>query len=120
MKIVDAQIHIWADGQPTGLHRKVRAFTAEEALREMDEAGVDAALIYPPVSWDAGANAYAVEAARRYPDRFAVLGQFPPRDPTQRHLIQGWTRQPGTLVTSFDQQTDLAGLQEKLDELKVK
>jgi predicted TIM-barrel fold metal-dependent hydrolase len=97
MKIVDAQIHIWADGKPTGLHRKVRAFTAEEALREMDEAGVDAALIHPPVSWDPDANAYAVDAARRFPTRFAVMGQFPPRDPAMRHMIQGWKRQPGML-----------------------
>ncbi|MFC7690728.1 hypothetical protein ACFQY5_15260 [Paeniroseomonas aquatica] len=52
MKIVDAQIHIWSSGSPSGLHRKVSSFTAEEALREMDEAGVDAALIHPPGSWD--------------------------------------------------------------------
>ena len=54
MKIVDAQIHIWSQTvtPPSGLHRKVERFTAEEALKEMDEAGVDAALIHPPYSWD--------------------------------------------------------------------
>ena len=52
MKIVDAQIHIWSKGTPSGLHRKVSSFTAEEALREMDEAGVHAAVIHPPASWD--------------------------------------------------------------------
>ena len=54
MKIVDAQIHIWSQTvtPPSGLHRKVEKFTAEEALKEMDEAGVDAALIHPPYSWD--------------------------------------------------------------------
>ena len=47
MKIIDAQVHIWTKTvtAPSGLHRKVTAFTAEDCLKEMDEAGVDAALI---------------------------------------------------------------------------
>jgi predicted TIM-barrel fold metal-dependent hydrolase len=97
MKIVDAQIHIWSKGTPSGLHRKVSSFTAEEALREMDEAGVHAAVIHPPASWDPDSNAMAVEAAQRYPERFAVMGQFPPTRPELRHLIQGWKKQPGML-----------------------
>jgi len=48
MKIIDAQIHIWTKGTPSGLHRKISSWTAEDALKEMDEAGVDAALIHPP------------------------------------------------------------------------
>ena len=97
MKIVDAQIHIWSKGTPSGLHRKVSSFTAEEALREMDEAGVHAAVIHPPASWDPDSNAMAVEAARKYPERFAVMGQFPPTRPELRHLIHGWKKQPGML-----------------------
>jgi hypothetical protein len=31
----------------------------------VDEAGVDAALIHPPTSWDPDANALAVEAAKK-------------------------------------------------------
>ena len=64
MKIVDAQIHIWSKGTPSGLHRKVSSFTAEEALREMDEAGVHAAVIHRPESGDKDSNAMVVEAAR--------------------------------------------------------
>lgn len=97
MKIIDAQIHIWSKGTPSGLHRKVSSFTAEEALREMDEAGVHAALIHPPASWDPDSNAIAVEAAQRYPERFAVMGQFPPTRAELRHLIHGWKNQPGML-----------------------
>jgi predicted TIM-barrel fold metal-dependent hydrolase len=75
MKIIDAQVHIWSQTvTPTsGLHRKVSTFTAEELLSEMDEAGVDAALIHPPLGWDPDANALAVAAARKYPERFAVM-----------------------------------------------
>ena len=64
MKIIDAQVHIWSQTvTPTsGLHRKVPKFTAEELLQEMDEAGVDAALIHPPRGWDPDSNAVAVEA----------------------------------------------------------
>ena len=76
MKIIDAQVHIWSQTVvPTsGLHRKVSKFTAEEVLKEMDEAGVDAALIHPPLSWDPNSNALAIEAAKKYPDRFADHG----------------------------------------------
>ena len=99
MKIIDAQVHIWTKTvtPPSGLHRKVSAFTAEDCLKEMDEAGVDAALIHPPSGWDPDANAYAVESAAKYPDRYAVMGQFPLLDPENRKLIRGWRNQPGMM-----------------------
>jgi predicted TIM-barrel fold metal-dependent hydrolase len=99
VKIIDAQVHIWSQTVvPTsGAHRKVERFTAEEVLAEMDAAGVDAALIHPPSGWDPDANAVAVEAARRYPSRFAVMGNFPLDDPENRKLIHGWRNQPGMM-----------------------
>ena len=99
MKIIDAQVHIWSRTVvPTsGLHRKVEKFTAEEVLSQMDEAGVDAALIHPPTGWDPDANALAIEAARKYPDRFAILGNFPLHDSANRKLIHGWRKQPGMM-----------------------
>jgi predicted TIM-barrel fold metal-dependent hydrolase len=51
MQIVDAQVHLWSSGTPSGQHRETSIFTAEELLREMAGAGVDAAVIHPP-SWD--------------------------------------------------------------------
>jgi predicted TIM-barrel fold metal-dependent hydrolase len=99
MKIIDAQVHIWSKTitPPSGLHRKVSSFTAEELLKEMDEAGVDAALIHPPRGWDPDSNALAIEAVRKYPDRFAIMGQFALDDPEQRKLVQGWRNQPGMM-----------------------
>ncbi len=110
MKIVDAQVHIWSSGLPSKPHRQVTKVTAEEMLAEMDEAGVDAALIHPPASWDPDSNALAIDAARRYPDRFAVLGQFPLDKPESRALINGWRNQPGMMGLRYplihpDQQT---------------
>lgn len=54
MLIVDSQIHIWGANLPANpAHRQITSYTAEDVLREMDEAGVDAAVIHPP-GWDPG------------------------------------------------------------------
>ena len=50
----------------------LRSYTAADALKEMDEGGVTAAVIHPP-GWDPNSNALAVEAARQHPNRFAIL-----------------------------------------------
>ncbi len=99
MKIIDAQVHIWSQTvtPPSGLHRKVEKFTAEELLQEMDEAGVDAALIHPPRGWDPDSNASAIEAVRKYPDRFAIMGNFALDNPDDRKLIHGWRNQKGMM-----------------------
>jgi len=96
MLIVDAQIHLWGSGAPMPPHRPISSFTAEEALAEMDRAGVHAALIHPP-SWDPGSNAMAEAAAVKYPDRFAIMGQFPPELPENHGLLAGWKNRPGQL-----------------------
>ena len=59
----------------------------------MDAAGVDAALIHPP-GWDPNSGAIAEAAARKYPDRFAILGNFPPDKPESRELVAGWKSRP--------------------------
>jgi predicted TIM-barrel fold metal-dependent hydrolase len=100
MTIVDSQIHLWSSGKPNGVHRQVSSFTAEEALKEMGEAGVDAAVVHPP-GWDPNALAVAVDAARRYPQKFSVLGRFPLDKPESRGLIDGWKKQPGMLGLRF-------------------
>jgi predicted TIM-barrel fold metal-dependent hydrolase len=101
MRIVDAQVHIWSSGPPTtATHRQRKVFSAEDLLEEMDEAGVDAAVIHPP-GWDPSSGQVAIDAARRYPDRFAILGNFPLDRPESRGLIDGWKSQPGMLGLRF-------------------
>ena len=56
--IVDAHIHLWGKGKPRAAHRKA-PYSKEQALADMDAAGVDAAVIQPP-AWDPDANAIAV------------------------------------------------------------
>src|SRR5881628_2889942 len=102
MRIVDAQVHIWSGAKPANPnHRQVASFTKDDVLKEMAEAGVDAAVIHPPTSWDPNANALAIEAARRHPDRFAILGNFPLDKAESRGLIDGCTKQPGMLGLRF-------------------
>ena len=102
MLIVDAQVHIWANHKPTNAnHRQVETYSADDLLAEMDEGGVHAAVIHPPASWDPGSNELAVEAARRHPDRLAILGNFPLDDPASRGRIDGWKQRPGMLGLRF-------------------
>jgi predicted TIM-barrel fold metal-dependent hydrolase len=102
MLIVDAQVHIWSGGKPSNpSHRQVDAFTSDELLREMEEAGVDAAVIHPPTSWDPNANAFAEAAAAQHPDRFAILGNFPIERPESRALVETWKQRPGMVGLRF-------------------
>jgi predicted TIM-barrel fold metal-dependent hydrolase len=97
MRIVDAQIHLWGSGLPSNMaHRQVTAFTTEEAVGLMDEAGVDAAVIHPP-GWDRRSTEMAFEAVRGHPGRFAILGSFPLDRPESRSLVDGWRSRPGML-----------------------
>ncbi len=96
MPIIDAQVHIWRSGTPSGEHRKTSSFTAEELLAEMEAAGVDAALIHPPISWDPASQDQAEAAAARWPDRFAILGQVPLETPAESaRLLETWRQRPG-------------------------
>src|SRR5262249_55861187 len=93
---------VWARGTPTTANRRrVRVYSKAEVLKEVAGAGVDAAIIHPPASWDPHANELAVEAARQHPDRFAILGNFPLDRPESRALIDGWTSRPGMLGLRF-------------------
>jgi predicted TIM-barrel fold metal-dependent hydrolase len=96
MLIIDAQVHIWGSGKPSGHHRQTSVFTAEELVKEMDAAGVNGAVLHPP-SWDTHSNEMAIDAAVKYPDKFCALGWFPLNDPSQRQRIETWKQQPGML-----------------------
>src|SRR5204863_232416 len=97
MQIVDSQIHLWGSGLPSNQsHIQVTHFTPEEAIRLMDEAGVDAAVIHPP-GWDPGSTEMALAAVRNYPGRFAIMDALPLDQPESRNRIAGWREQPGML-----------------------
>jgi len=96
MLILDAQVHLWRRGTPTPPHRPT-PYLVEDAIRDMDEAGIDGAILHPPVSWDPQANEQAVEAVLAYPKRFAILGYPVLDDPERRVEIATWKQRPGML-----------------------
>ena len=99
MMIVDGQIHLWEKGTPSAHHRQ-EPYLAEQAIAGMDAAGVDRALVHP-VLWDPDSNELAIEAVRRYPDRFAIMGWFYLDDPTKLDLVAHWKERPGMLGLRF-------------------
>ena len=102
MLIVDAQIHLWNAGNPTSpWHRQIPAYLKDDALKEMDAGGVDAAILTPHTPWDPNANELCIEAARTHPDRFAILGNFPLDKPESRALVDRWKQRPGMLGCRF-------------------
>lgn len=97
--VVDAQVHSWpaesADlkyvpGFPPHLPEPL---TYDKLSGWMEEAGVDRAVIVPP-QWTGSYNGYALEAAKKFPQRFAVMGRFDVRDPKAGALLPTWTQQP--------------------------
>ena len=100
--IVDAQVHLWKAPTPDwpwipGRKPQLpEPFLIEKLLPLMDEAGVDRAVIVPP-SWPGDRNDYGLEAAQRYPNRFAVMGRLPVQDSNSAALLPKWKEQKGML-----------------------
>jgi predicted TIM-barrel fold metal-dependent hydrolase len=101
--IVDAQAHLWkAESDdwkwvPGRKPQLLEPFTIEKMVPLMDEGGVDRAVIVPP-SWPGDRNDYGLEAARRYPQRFGVMGRITLEKPEQSAaLLPTWRDQPGML-----------------------
>jgi predicted TIM-barrel fold metal-dependent hydrolase len=100
--IVDSQVHLWKAESPDwpwvpGAKPQLpEPFTIEKLVPMMDDAGVNRAVIVPP-SWPGDRNDYALEAAKRYPNRFAVMGRIPLQNPQSAALLPKWKEQPGML-----------------------
>ena len=103
MLIIDSQIHLWSPDVATRPWPPARtrdahgpALSAEQVLRVMDDAGVTRAVLVPP-SWIGDDNTDCIEAARRWPDRFAVMGRFDPMASGAHAALERWREQPGML-----------------------
>lgn len=100
--IVDAQVHLWkAESEdwkwvPGRKPQLPEPFTIDNLVPMMDEAGVDRVVVVPP-SWPGDRNDYALEAAKRYPNRFGVMGRIALEKPESAALLPKWKEQPGML-----------------------
>ena len=101
MLIVDSQIHLWKNGKMAPQHRQIPSYLAEDALAEMGEAGVQCAVIHPPSALGEPANELAVEAVRKYPDKFCILGHFDLKSPDREKIVARWRERPGMLGFRF-------------------
>jgi predicted TIM-barrel fold metal-dependent hydrolase len=114
MHIVDSQVHLWGADTPdrpwppgrAAQAQKPYPVTKEALLLQMDLAGVRRIVIVPP-SWEGDRNDLALEAARLYPDRFAVMGRIALEKPESRALLADWKKQPGMLGMRFTFHTEL-------------
>jgi predicted TIM-barrel fold metal-dependent hydrolase len=116
--IVDAQVHLWKAQSPDWpwvpgrTPQLPQPFTIEKLLPMMDEAGVDRVVIVPP-SWPGDRNDYAIEAAKRYPTRFGIMGRIPVEKPQSAALLANWRQQPGMLGVRLTFHRAQAALLEK-------
>ena len=101
MQIVDSQIHLWENAKMTPQHRQIPTFSKDDALQEMAEAGVDAAVIHPPSSLGEAVNDLAVDAVRQHPDKFCILGHFDLQRPDRLDIVKNWRQRPGMLGFRF-------------------
>ena len=97
MLIVDSQIHIWQNGKMSPQHRQIPTYSIDDALAEMASAGVDCAVIHPPSSLGEAVNVLAVEAVRRHPHKFCILGHFDLQSPEREKIVANWRERPGML-----------------------
>ena len=101
MQIVDSQIHLWENARMSPQHRQIPTYNVDDALKEMAEAGVDAAVIHPPSTLGEGPNVQAVEAVKAYPSKFCILGNFDLQAPNREEIVKNWRQRPGMLGFRF-------------------
>ncbi|MGE3540344.1 MAG: amidohydrolase [Candidatus Tectimicrobiota bacterium] len=101
MLIVDSQIHLWENGTMPPHHRQIPTYSMADALQEMAEAGVDAAVIHPPSSLGEAVNTLAVDAVRHHPETFCILGHFDLQRPDRLDVVKNWRQRPGMLGFRF-------------------
>ena len=83
--------------------QSAQPFSAADALRAMDGAGVQAAILVPPW-WEGERNDLALAAAQAHPDRFAVMGLFDADAADARARLAAWRGQGGMLGFRFSSQ----------------
>lgn len=89
MRILDSQIHIFADNSDEYVRAVGQvALSADQIIAEMDDAGVAGAVLVP--AGGASANTNCLKAAEAWPDRFRVMGRVSPVKPEGRALMADW------------------------------
>jgi predicted TIM-barrel fold metal-dependent hydrolase len=102
MMIIDSGVHIWLPEGPDRQWMPGRTAHLPEPMTYqkfgaiMAASGVGHAILVPP-SWEGDRIDYSLEAAQKFPNRFAVMGRFPINEPEQRPRLETWREQKGML-----------------------
>jgi predicted TIM-barrel fold metal-dependent hydrolase len=98
--ITDAQVHLWAANTPewpweegSSAHL-AEPMPVERMVGLMDEAGIDRAVFSAAGVAPERSPAYGQYAARKYPNRFRVMGWFLPELAEHHKLLPRWLEQP--------------------------
>jgi len=98
--IVDSHVHVISDDlqryplKPSGTatwHNECRV-TTEQFLEQMDEAGVDQAILVQGTGAYSDDNSYTVDSAVKYPERFASVGVVDSRMADAPSQLTRWVR----------------------------
>ena len=100
MIVIDSQVHVWPPDRPDRRlgpgHDERTPYSYEQLIADMERAGVHRAILVPP-SIDRNRNDYALEAVRKHPDRFAVMGKVDLQAGAGKDVLKGWRDHPGML-----------------------
>ncbi len=132
---IDTHVHVWSldaahyPWQQTLAHVPIptQAATVERFIEEMDDAGVEMAVLIQPSTygWD---NRYLVDALRLAPERFAGICLVDPRSATAGDALRRWCREGGcrglriNVIAQPDEPDwliDRGGLWDAVEELDV-
>lgn len=121
MMIADSQVHLWGDETPErpwipGGQERLRhmghltSLGPDFLLGKMDEAGIDRAVIVPP-TWDRDRIDVALQAWRRFPDRFRIMTRIPVNKPEEaKAMLRSLRSEPAVagvrLTFSFEVERD--------------
>lgn len=121
MMIADSQVHLWGDETPDrpwipGGQERLRhmghltSLGPDFLLNKMDEAGIDRAVIVPP-TWDRDRIDVALQAWRRFPDRFRIMTRIPVNKPEEaKAMLRSLRGEPAVagvrLTFSFEVERD--------------
>ncbi len=77
------------------LDRELVPFTAEDLLRQMDQVGVERAVVVQRAHVYGFNNAYVADAAAQFPDRLVSVGMIDSLDTNATELVRQWVQVRG-------------------------
>ena len=100
--IVDTHVHVWqippiapvGQTSPKFINLPDEPATVEELITDMDENGVEKAVLVQTSfsTWD---NGYVADSATKYPDRLVSMGLLDPSNADNASLVKYWLEERG-------------------------